>query len=120
MNGDNGEIELHSEDSEPRKYHRRSELSGSEIQLLNTAFVLSLNDHSTASGAVNFESILLDEPFSNLDNEVTESTLDYLQGLPQQIIVTSSNQEISPRFAPEQILHLTRSNTTQAQFSEFN
>lgn len=117
---ESGEITLLSENSEPRKYHRRSELSGSEIRLLNISFVLSLNDHATASNALNWEVLLLDEPFNNLDSEITETALNYLLGLPQQIMLTSSHDDVSSWFSRHNTLQLSRSETTQIQLAQFD
>lgn len=120
LDEESGKITLLSEDLEPRKYHRRSELSGSEIQLLNISFVLALNDHATESGALNWEVLLLDEPFSDLDNEITGAALDYLLELPQQIILTSSHDEVTSWFSTHNTLQLSRSETAQVQLTQFD
>lgn len=115
---ESGEITLLSENSEPRQYTQRSELSGSEIELLNISFALSLNDHATESTMVNWKVLFLDEPFSNLDSEITETALDYLLEIPQQVVLTSSNENVASRFSEHDTLQLSRNNT-QAQLTRF-
>jgi DNA repair exonuclease SbcCD ATPase subunit len=114
-----GEISLYSENSDPRKYERRTELSSSEIQLLNISFVLSLNDYAMKSTKIDWDVVLLDEPFTNLDEETSKQAIGYLLDLPQQVVLTSSDEQVSNWFQKKNTLQLTRS-PTQAQLDEFD
>lgn len=88
-----------------REYDRGGNLSGSELHLLNISFACTLGSFATESGAIEWDAIVLDEPFSNLQEEENrEAALEYILALDKQMIVTTSNTSIDPRFDQVEVL----------------
>jgi len=86
--------------------------------LLNLSFALTLNEHGRRTSAINWGTIILDEPFSNLDSERKESSLDHLLDADPQIIMTSSDQTVISELEDHQNLKLERSSSRQSKFGE--
>jgi DNA repair exonuclease SbcCD ATPase subunit len=88
-----------------REYDRGGNLSGSELHLLNISFVCTLSQFATESDVTEWDTIVLDEPFSNLQEEENrKAALEYILSLDKQTIVTTSNKSIGPRFDQVEIL----------------
>jgi len=88
-----------------REYDRGGNLSGSELHLLNISFACTLGSFATESGVIDWDAIVLDEPFSNLQEEENrEAALEYILSLDKQTIVTTSNTSIDPRFDQVEVL----------------
>lgn len=88
-----------------REYDRGGNLSGSELHLLNISFACTLGSFATESGVVDWDAIVLDEPFSNLQEEENrEAALEYILSLDKQTIVTTSNTSIDSRFDQVEVL----------------
>ncbi|WP_135829854.1 SMC family protein [Halorussus halobius] len=100
-----------------REYDRGGNLSGSELQLLNISFVCTLSRFTTENDVIDWDTIVLDEPFSNLqEDENMEAALDYITSLDKQVIVTTSNSSIESRF--DQVEELERE-PLQTKLGEF-
>jgi len=101
-----GEIILPGNDG-PRGY---DELSTGEVRLLNISFVYTLAQQVTNSGGEghDWECIVMDEPFANIDENLRDSTLGVLRESDIQFIITSSNENLSRRFDPDQVKSLSR------------
>ncbi|WP_418284905.1 hypothetical protein [Halorubrum sp. DTA46] len=117
INRNSGAVALPGSD-ERRLYDRRGELSDSELQLLNLSFTLALNEHGNRTSAIDWGTIVLDEPFSNLDAERKESSLSHLLQSDPQIIFTSSDSVVIDEFEEHKKLELVRSSSKQATFAE--
>lgn len=91
----------------PREY---SELSTGEARLLNISFVFTLVQQATDSGEEghNWECVAMDEPFSNIDKDLRENTLEVLRESDIQFIITTSNEDLTPHFEPNQVKSLNR------------
>lgn len=88
-----------------REYDRGGNKSGTELHLLNISFVCTLSKFATENDVTDWDTIMLDEPFSNLrDEEAREVALDYLFGLDKQLIVTSSDESLDGRFDTVEVL----------------
>ncbi|OYR49094.1 AAA family ATPase [Halorubrum sp. Ea8] len=118
VNRDSGAIALPSSSDERRLYDRRGDLSDSELQLLNLSFILALNEHGNRTSAINWGTMVLDEPFSNLDAERRESSLSHLVKSDPQIILTSSDSAVINRFEQHEKLELKHSSSKQTTFSD--
>lgn len=88
-----------------REYDRGGNLSGSELHLLNISFACTLGRFATESGVVDWDTIVLDEPFSNLQEEENrDAALEYILSLDKQTVVTTSSTSLDPRFDQVKIL----------------
>ncbi|ADQ66299.1 hypothetical protein GL213_03495 [Halogeometricum borinquense] len=88
-----------------REYDRGGNLSGSEFHLLNISFACTLSRFATENGVIEWDTIVLDEPFSNLQEEENrDAALEYILSLDKQMIVTTSNTSIDSRFDQVEIL----------------
>jgi len=101
-----GEIILPGNDG-PREY---DELSTGEVRLLNISFVFTLVQQATDGGdeGHNLECIAMDEPFANIDEDLRENTIEVLRESDIQFIITTSNEDLKPRFNPNQVKVLDR------------
>lgn len=108
------EIELESDgtiilpgNEGPRSY---DELSTGERRLLNLSFAYTLaqqaTDHET--GGHNWEILVLDEPFANIDEEIRENAIEFIRDSNLQFIITSSNEGLESHFNPQQVEALDR------------
>jgi len=118
INRDSGAIALPGSGDDRRLYDRRGDLSDSEIQLMNLSFTLALNEHGNRTSAIDWGTIVLDEPFSNLDVDRRESSLSHLLQADPQIIMTSSDPAVIGEFEEHEKLELKRSSSKQATFAE--
>jgi DNA repair exonuclease SbcCD ATPase subunit len=91
----------------PREY---SELSTGEVRLLNIAFVFTLVQQATSSGeeGYNWECVVMDEPFANIDDPLQENALEVLRDSDIQFIITTSNGDLEGQFSPSQVKSLDR------------
>jgi|AntRauMinimDraft_3_1070383.scaffolds.fasta_scaffold00704_3 DNA repair exonuclease SbcCD ATPase subunit len=88
-----------------REYDRGGNLSGSELHLLNISFACTLAQFATESEVIKWDTVVLDEPFSNLQEEENrDAALEYILSLDKQMIVTTSNTSIDTRFDQVEIL----------------
>lgn len=88
-----------------REYDRGGNLSGSELHLLNISFVCTLSQFATENDALDLDTLVFDEPFSNLQEEDNlNAALDYLLNLEKQLIITTSNESLDSRFDNVKIL----------------
>jgi len=118
VNRDSGDIALPGGEDGRRLYDRRGDLSDSEIQLLNLSFSLTLNDLGNQNNAIDWNTLLLDEPFSHLDSDRRDSALSYLLELDKQVILTSSSERIIEAFDTSHRLQLRRADFEQSTLSE--
>jgi len=104
----NGEIVLVNADGRRREYDRRGDLADAEVVLLNLSFVISLNQTALDRGSIDWETIVLDEPFARLDRGLKEDAIDYLRSLDTQFILTSSDEYIWQELSHATTLSLQR------------
>lgn len=110
-----GEVEIPGNES-PRSYDKAGDLSDAEITFLNITFAVTLNDFARQSGLTDWKTIVLDEPFSNLDSEGEENLLEFIREREQQFICTSSNDSLLDEF--DKYGELTR-HTIQSSLARF-
>ncbi|SDR42579.1 hypothetical protein SAMN04489842_3908 [Natronobacterium texcoconense] len=104
----NGEIVLVNEDGRRREYDRRGDLADAEVVLLNISFVIALNQIALDRGSIDWETIVLDEPFAHLDRGIKEDAIAYMRNLDIQFILTSSDEYIWQEFNHATTLSLER------------
>lgn len=104
----NGEIVLVNTDGRRREYDRRGDLADAEVVLLNISFVITLNQTALDRGSINWETIVLDEPFARLDRGLKEDAIDHLRSLDTQFILTSSDEYIWQELSHATTLSLQR------------
>ena len=102
----------------PDRGYKGDDLSDSERQLLNLTFAITLSKFMDGDLA-SLETIVLDEPFTHLDDTSTEDVLDYiLEDEGRQYIFTSSNRAVWDAVPAAQVLELERG-TIQSELTEF-
>lgn len=111
-----GEVVLPG-NTDDRTYSQDGDLSDAEIRLLNLTFSVTLNHFAKESELTDWNVIILDEPFSNLDSDGSESLVEYIRGKEIQFIVTSSDEQYSSEFPKQTRL---QKSTIQATFHQFN
>ncbi|QLH79511.1 hypothetical protein HZS55_20395 [Halosimplex rubrum] len=116
--GQRGEIALIDDGGRNRLYDRRGDLSDAEIVLLNISFVCTILDKASKIGEIDWEVLVLDEPFARLDPQVKQKSLDFLVETPFQIILTSSDPEVWKEFQASETTELTRQQ--QSELSQFS
>lgn len=81
------------------------ELSTGESRLLNLSFALTVAEAVKQSDTSEdcLETLVLDEPFANLDEEKRQTAISFLKDSELQIIITSANEDLQPHFESEQI-----------------
>ena len=84
-----------------------SQLSTGETRLLNLAFAYTVTTMEKATED-NFDVIVLDEPFANLEPEKRDQTIEFIQNTDVQFILMTSNEAIRGKFHPSQIVSLQR------------
>lgn len=91
----------------PREY---DELSTGEVRLLNISFVYTLAQQATDSGEEghNWECVVMDEPFANIDEDLRDSTLEVLRESNIQFILMTSNDDLTRHFDPSHVKSLDR------------
>jgi len=104
----NGEIVLVNADGRRREYDRRGDLADAEVVLLNISFVIALNQIALDRGSIDWETIVLDEPFARLDRGLKEDAIDHLRSLDTQFILTSSDEYIWQELSHATTLSLQR------------
>ena len=89
----------------PRNY---SEVSTGEARLLNLSFSYTVAQTAAENDATDdsLETIFLDEPFANLEDEKRDSALQFIQDSDIQFVITSSNKSLGTRFNPSQVKSL--------------
>ncbi len=110
-----GEVEIPGNES-LRSYDEAGDLSDAEITFLNITFAVTLNDFARQSGLTDWKTIVLDEPFSNLDSEGEENLLEFIRENEQQFICTSSDDSFIDEF--DKHGELTR-HTIQSSLARF-
>jgi DNA repair exonuclease SbcCD ATPase subunit len=100
-----------------REYDRGGNLSGSELHLLNISFVCTLSQFATENEVIDWDTIVLDEPFSNLqEDDNKEAALEYLTGLDKQLIATTSDDSLGTWFDNVEVLEREPLQTTLGEF----
>lgn len=92
-----GEVEIPGQE-DIRYYDRAGDLSDAEVTFLNISFSVTYSRFARDSGITPWSTIVIDEPFANLDEQATESLLDYMEQSEEQYICTSSNEALLERF----------------------
>lgn len=100
-----------------RTLDQDGDLSAAEVRLLNTSFAVTINEFATDSGLTHWKTLVLDEPFANLDETGQDDLLSFIDAKPQQFIVTSSDPDRKDRF-PKSV-KLERNNL-QSTFQDFD
>lgn len=114
--GEEGEIFLPGTPSD--RPYSSDDLSDSERQLLNLSFAITLNKFADDEVAA-LDTIVLDEPFNQLDDTSTEEVLDYvLTDDERQYIFTSSNRSVWDSVPEAQVLELERG-SIQSELTDF-
>lgn len=103
-----GDIALVGEGGRSRQYDRRGDLADAEVILLNISFVTTLNQIALKQGSIDWETIVLDEPFSRLDQGLKEDALNYMKDLDIQFVLTSSDPYVWEAFNHASTLGLER------------
>lgn len=96
--------------------YSRGNLSATETRLLNLSFVFTLNDFATESGLIEWETLVFDEPFGNLDDDIRNEAIEFLEQTDKQIVATTNDDTLEESFP--RIETLTRE-PFQAQLSDF-
>lgn len=115
---DQGRIRLPDSEDGVRYYNRRGDLSDAEVMLLNITFAVSLNEIIQDSGVSDWDILVFDEPFARLDEGNKHDTIEYLNGLEQQVMITSSEASVWEEFDQSQTLELTRNDFQQAKLTD--
>lgn len=102
--------------TDDRVLSQEGDFSDAEIRLLNISFATTVNEFATESGITSWNTIVIDEPFTYLDEDSTECLIDYIRNSDQQFIVTSSGEGFESYF--DKTTRLTR-NTLQTTFQRF-
>lgn len=101
-----------------REYDRGGNLSGSELHLLNISFACTLSEFATESGATEWDTVVLDEPFSNLqESDNREAAIGYILSMDKQAIVTSSDESLDGRFENVEMLNREALQTRLGEFA---
>ncbi|ELZ78645.1 ATPase AAA [Haloferax larsenii JCM 13917] len=100
-----------------RYYGEEGDLSDAETQLLNVSFAVTLNEFAREANLTDWNVIVLDEPFTSLDEDGQDSLLEFLNKQEKQFIVTSSDESYQSEFEKQVRL---RRETIQATFVRFN
>ncbi len=83
----------------PRNYNQ---LSTGETRLLNIAFASTIAQTSTDTED-NFDIVVIDEPFANLEADNRESAIEFIHDSELQFLITTSNEETKSSFDESQI-----------------
>ncbi|MXR40085.1 hypothetical protein GRX01_01750 [Halobaculum sp. WSA2] len=101
-----------------REYDRGGNLSGSELHLLNISFACTLAMFATESEATEWDTVVLDEPFSNLQEpENREAAIEYILSMDKQVIATSSDDSLDGRFENVEVLSREALQTRLGEFT---
>lgn len=86
------------------------ELSTGEGRLLNLSFAYTLAEQATQAedGGHGWETIVLDEPFANIDEDIQENAIEYIRHSDLQFIIMTSNEDLESYFNPQQVKSLDR------------
>lgn len=95
---DEGDVEIPGNEG-LRQYDRSGDLSDAEMIFLNISFIVTFNRFARESEITKWQTIIIDEPFSNLDTEGQEELLDFIKSAEEQFICTSSNELLLEEFA---------------------
>jgi DNA repair exonuclease SbcCD ATPase subunit len=110
-----GDIEIPGEET-VRNYDRAGDLSDAEVTFINIAFAVSFNRFARETGLTEWNTIVMDEPFSNLDDDGVENLLAFMDDANEQFICTTSNSSYVSEFPKHG--ELTRQNI-QASLARF-
>ncbi|MFD1514006.1 SbcC/MukB-like Walker B domain-containing protein [Halomarina rubra] len=113
-----GDIRIPGTDSEgPRDYSR---VSGGEKRLMNLSFVFTLAQFAQQGDTEHsFETLVMDEPLTNLEDDVQESALEFLIGSSVQVIMTTPAERLKEPFTVNQIVSLDRIELEQMKLDAF-
>ncbi len=101
-----------------RNYSEPGFLSEAEVILSNIAFSIALMNISHESDVVEFKTLVMDEPFSELDDDLTSSVLDYLKDSDIQLVLLSA-QDFNGNFDQENVFKLEKA-SIQSSLERFN
>lgn len=82
-----------------RHYDQAGDLSDSEMQLLNISFVVTLNHYARQHEHTKWNTIVMDEPFTNLDDEGTHELVEFTQSSDVQFIMTTSDENLENHYS---------------------
>lgn len=103
--------------TDDRLLDQDGDFSDAEVRLLNIAFAKTVNEFAKESGLIEWDIIVVDEPFTYLDEESTDNLIEFIKSSDQQFIVTSSEEGLDPYFDNIEKL---KKNDIQATFQRYN
>lgn len=95
---DDGDILIPGTDDETRHYDQAGDLSDSEVRLLNISFAVTVNEFAREAGLTEWNTIVLDEPFANLDSDGEEDLITFMTDSDTQFIFTTSDETLQEQF----------------------
>ena len=103
--------------TDDRLLDQDGDFSDAEVRLLNIAFAKTVNEFAKESGLTEWDIIVVDEPFTYLDEESTDSLVEFIKSSDQQFIITSSEEGLDQYFENVEKL---KKNKIQATFQRYN
>jgi len=82
-----------------RHYDQAGDLSDSEIRLLNISFAITLNHYVRQQEHTEWNTIVMDEPFTNLDNHGTQELIEFTRNSDIQFIMTTSEENLGENYS---------------------
>lgn len=92
-----GDIIIPGNETE-RHYDQAGDLSDSEVRLLNISFAVTLNHYVRQKEHTEWNTIVMDEPFTNLDDNGTQELVEFTQSADIQFIMTTSDEELEDHY----------------------
>lgn len=93
-----GDIIIPGNETE-RHYDQAGDLSDSEVHLLNISFTVTLNHFVRQKEHTEWNTIVMDEPFTNLDDDGTQELVEFTQSADIQFIMTTSDEELEGHYS---------------------
>lgn len=82
-----------------RHYDQAGDLSDSEVGLLNISFAVTLNHYVREQEHTGWNAIVMDEPFTNLDDDGTQELVEFTQSTDVQFIMTTSDEDLEDHYS---------------------
>ena len=82
-----------------RHYDQAGDLSDSEARLLNISFTVTLNHYVRQQEHTEWNTIVMDEPFTNLDGDGTQELVEFTQSADIQFIMTTSDEDLEDYYS---------------------
>jgi DNA repair exonuclease SbcCD ATPase subunit len=92
-----GDIIIPGNETE-RHYDQAGDLSDSEVRLLNISFAVTLNHYLRQKEHTEWNTVVMDEPFTNLDDNGTQELVEFTQGADIQFIMTTSDEGLEEHY----------------------